>query len=312
MSSELEDRLRVDMERFTRDIHLPPSLALKACRHNQKRRATVRAAAASGAAVAITAGAVAAAGAAGAFGSMPANQASGPRPAATSTTGSQTAYVVARIEQALAPASVGNLISNSRTVFPRGFALEPVPGGMAGPQGSKTASAEWKVSYLVQRAYGGTERYSAFTASGRYVFDLGITLRNGTATATAVLYGSRTWWTATGGSSSGGRPGCVQGGTIRLSAGPGNGWPAFIRSQLACGAYSVIGRQVVGGIDTIKIAGPYGFALWVNPETYLPVQLAIGPTRDYFQWLPATQANLDLLKVSIPAGFKQVAPPERP
>ena len=61
----------------------------------------------------------------------------------------------------------------------------------------------------------------------------------------------------------------------------GNGWPAFIRSQLACGAYTVAGRQVIDGINTIKITGAGGrFTFWVNPANYLPVQANLGQQPD--------------------------------
>jgi hypothetical protein len=108
-----------------------------------------------------------------------------------------------------------------------------------------------------------------------------------------------------------GSPGCGLG-SIELSNGPGNGWPVFIRSQLACGAYTVTGRQVVDGIDAIKITGQTDrptLLLFVDPATYLPIQLNIGPLRISFQWLPATPANLAQLKVPGPTGFQQVPPP---
>ena len=96
------------------------------------------------------------------------------------------------------------------------------------------------------------------------------------------------------------------------SPGPGNGWPAFIRSQLACGAYTVAGRQVVDGTNAIKITGQTGrpaLVLFVDPATYLPVQLNVSPLRISFQWLPATPTNLAQLKAPVPAGFQQVPPP---
>jgi hypothetical protein len=46
MSTELEQQLRAAMERFTDDVRVPPRLAVKAYRHQQKRRMTTRAVAA--------------------------------------------------------------------------------------------------------------------------------------------------------------------------------------------------------------------------------------------------------------------------
>jgi hypothetical protein len=87
MSTELEQQLRGAMERFTEDVRLLPGLAVKAQRHQQKRRMTTRAVAAAGTAAAVAA-AVAVAGAAGAFGSAS-------RPPVQTA---YTAYVISHVE----------------------------------------------------------------------------------------------------------------------------------------------------------------------------------------------------------------------
>ena len=131
-----------------------------------------------------------------------------------------------------------------------------------------------------------------------------------------MIYGNDTWWTAPPPGGQGGTgpgPGCIRGDEIALGGGAGNGWPAFIRSQLACGAYTVAGRQVIDGMDTIKITGASGrFTFWVDPATYLPVQANLGQRQTDFRWLPATPANLAQLKVTVPAGFRHVPAPTRP
>jgi hypothetical protein len=106
----------------------------------------------------------------------------------------------------------------------------------------------------------------------------------------------------------------VQGGVVYLRPGPGGGWPGFIRSQLACGAYTIVGHQVIDGIDAIKLAGstPGWITLWVDPATYLPIQVTDGAVQSEFQWLPASAANLAQLNVVVPAGFQQVQPPPGP
>ncbi len=302
MTTELPDRLRSDMERFTRDLHVPEGLALKAYRHNRQRRRTLRVTAASGAAIAVTASAVAIAGVSGAFGSAHA-------PAARTET---TAYVLEHVEGALAPATVDNLISLDRIVFPPGVTLQRAVGGLGGGTATGTAGSPWSVASMLVSAYRGTDRYSAYSPSGQRVFDVGISNANGSATQTAVIYRTSTWWTAPETASEPGSSGCAEG-SIHLTSGPGNGWPAFIRSQLSCGAYMVAGHQVVDGIDAIKITGlPGQLTLLVNPATYLPVQLTVGPLQMHFQWLPPTLANLAPLKVSVPAGFRQVPPPAQP
>ena len=74
------------------------------------------------------------------------------------------------------------------------------------------------------------------------------------------------------------------------------------------------GRQLIDGIDAIKITGNGGRdTLWVNPAGYLPVRVmltlrAIQIQTD-FSWLAPTPANLAQLNVTVPAGFRQVAPP---
>ncbi len=301
----IEDQLRIDMDRFTRDIHTPEGLALKAFRHSQKRRATIRVG--SGAVTVLAAGALAAAGAAGAFGSGP-----GVIPAAVKPT-KATAYVVARVESALAPAHIGKLIGYTRMVYPPGVAIGPFPGGMGGGQrGSGAAFPQWSVGYTVGWGYGGSGRFEAYSPSGQRVFDLATRVVNGTATSTAVIYANRTWWTGTSPVRASGPSGCDEGQNVRLSPATG-GWPGFIRSQLACGAYTVAGHQMVDGVDAVKLNGPTsGFTILVDPSTYLPVQLTAGPQRWYFQWLPATPANLAQLSEPVPSGFQQVSPPARP
>jgi hypothetical protein len=274
-------------------------------RRNRQRRRRIRVAVASGAATAAAAGAVALAGVSGAF---------GPAPAAPAT--QTTAYVLRHVENALTPASVDHLIDVSRMTFPPGVTEEPVSGGrMAGGGTTGGAPSPWTVTSMLHWDYQGNQKFSAYGPSGRHVFDEGISIANGSATQTVVIYGGRTWWTATAAVRGGpGKPGCTQN-SIELGVGPGNGWPAFIRSQLACGAYTVAGRQVTGGIDAIEItgqAGPRTLTILVDPTTYLPIQLTLGPLRIGFQWLPVTPAGLAQLKVPVPAGFRQVRPPTQP
>jgi hypothetical protein len=299
MSTELEQQLHGAMERFTDGVRVPPGLAVKAYRHQQKRRMTTRAVAAAGTATAVAA-ALAIAGAAGAFGSAT-------RPVQTA----YTAYVVSHVEHALAASRVGNLVEADRTVFPPGSTLQPFPDELMGTQGG--ASSPWSTGSTLRWIYHGSARFSSFTASGQRVFDWEITPAHGT---TAVIYGNDTWWTAPPAGSQGGSgpgPGCIQGHEIALGGGAGNGWPAFIRSQLACGAYTVAGRQVIDGVNTIKITGASGgFTFWVDPATYLPVQAIFGQRQTDFHWLPPTPANLAQLKVTVPAGFKHVPAPARP
>jgi hypothetical protein len=307
MNTEFEQRLRSDMERITQNVHVPPGLALTAYRHSRRRKMRARAVTAAGTVTVLAAGAVAA-GVSGAFGSAGGRQA---RPPQIQT----DAYVISRVERALAAPNIANELSYQRTVYPAGFTLQPLPFGLRGSfDRSSGAGSPWSVGYWLHWEYQGSMKAAAFTATGQHVFDEGITAGDGTQATTAVIYTSQTWWTASGGGGSDGNgpapSSCVPGGTIALNGGTGNGWPAFIRSQLACGAYTVAGHQVVDGVDAIEITGNSGhIKLWVSPADYLPVRMTMGAGQTDFQWLPATPANLALLRVPVPAGFTQVSPP---
>jgi len=301
MSTELEERLRADMERATRDVRVPPGLALKACRHYHKRAITTRAVAAAGTAAVLTAGALSVAEVTGAFG----------RPAAGAQVRT-TAYVISRVEHALSAPDLANMVGYTRTVYRAGVTPRPVPGGvnsLADPAAISPQSAGYEVLW----AYHRSTRLSFFTASGQPVFGERITVGKGSLATTAVTYASHTWWRAqsarpaAAGSAS---QGCLPGGQIRLN-GSANAWPDFIHSQLACGAYSVAGKQLIGGVEALKITGGSGqITLWVNPATYLPMRLDQGGLIQVsFQWLPATRANLAMLNMPVPASFHQVAPP---
>jgi hypothetical protein len=297
MNTELEQRLRADMEQATQGVHVPPGLALKAYRHQQKRTMTTRAAIA-GAAAVLVAGALTAAGVTGAFG----RPAGGPQVKTTT-------YVISRVERALSAPGMTNVIAYTRTDYPAGITLHATPGGLnasGGPGGNSSQQGDYELLW----ANLHTTKLSAFTATGHRVFDERIAVGNGSLTTTVVNYASHTWWTtqsarpATGpGSAS-----CMPGGGIRLSGGY-NAWPDFIRAQLACGAYTVAGKQAVGGVDALKITASSGhLTLWVNASTYLPMRLEDGGLQTDFQWLPPTPANLAMLNMTVPAGIHQVSP----
>jgi len=300
MNTELEDRLRRDMERFADGLFLPPGLARRAYRRSRRRRSALRVAAASGMAAVLAAGAVAVAAVSGAF--RP------PSPPAPVPPARTTAYVLRHVEDALAPGRLGNLISVNRVTLPPGQTLTPAVGGMnGGPAAGGAGSPE--VTTLLRSQYQDMQKNTAEGPGGQPVFDVGFTIANGSETETVVIYGNRTWWTATVPASPPAAPGCATG-SITLSNGAGGGWPAFIRSQLACGAYAVTGREMIGGIDAIKITGrPGQLTMLVDPATYRPIRLTIGPMRTSFLWQRPTPARLAQLRVTVPAGFRRVPPP---
>jgi len=87
--------------------------------------------------------------------------------------------------------------------------------------------------------------------------------------------------------------------------------PSFIHGALACGGLSVTGRTRVDGAAAIKLTGTRRLAkppitLYVSPATYLPIRIVIGGLREDYRWLAPTAANLAMLKVRIPPGFRRV------
>ena len=304
MSTQFEDRLRDAMDQATGQVKLRPGLAARAYARRQRRRGTARVLAAAGTTLAVAAG-LAAAGAAGAFGS-------------SSGTGAQqasyTAYVVQHVEHALAAPGQANSVQYARSTYQPGTALQPAgPFAVRVSQGG--TSTPWAVRYAQRWVYHNTARTTAFGPAGRPVFELGATFPAGAAgSSVGVSWVSHTWWQQ----SLAAQP--APSSPAPINCGPpiqipdGTGWASYIRYQLSCGAYSVAGRQPVGGVDAIKIVSKQGMiTLWVSPRSYLPVRLILDLGRIHsqtdFRWLPPTPANLAQLRVTVPAGFSQVPPP---
>ena len=230
--------------------------------------------------------------------------------AASSQQLQETAYVVSRVGQALSGPAQRSTVRYARTVLQSGIILTPVPTGLR-LQVRTGAGSGLAASSVVSWSHQGTDKFSAFTATGQRVVDVRNTpAAGGGGMTVAVVYSDATWWRAVTAPGPLGRPRCG-GGNVIIGHG---GWPTFIRHELGCGGYTTAGRQRVDGINAIKIAGGKGLAvLWVDPATYLPVRalLAIGNQRPQtdFRWLPITPASLAQLRVPVPAGFRQVPPP---
>ena len=246
-----------------------------------------------------------------------------PPVASGSTSGAQTtAYVVKRVETALA---------STRMVF----------------RGTSNSMGQLSVTW----AYGKRSRFVEFTGkecghaltsggcthrggSERYLAN-GTTFVHGKLTGVYVTYFNRRYslsrvWTprptrARRGRNGGGRPGVA---TAH--------WSAFIHATLACGAARVTGHVLINGVETTKISGKPvtvklspGYAkvihekwarsywtLYVDPTTYLPVRMSGsarmfgGPMASYtsssvtdVRWLKPTRANIAKATITIPPGF---------
>ena len=300
MSLDVEDLLRQGMERFAEQVPVPSGLAHRAAQARRRRWLAIRAAAAAGTAAVTAAAVIAATGGAGAGGS-----AAQPR---------ATAYVVSRVEKALAGQ---HLVLHGRTTS-----------GDWGP------SSYW--------AYGPRNRFKELTGSGEPYIAVGTALIGGKLTGVYVTYYNRKWSLLPEGPAP--ASACSRTGTLEMAgpAAPARNWPAFIRATLACGAATVTGHAWIGGVKTVKITGSpvteklspgearaihekllrSRWTLYVNPHTYLPVRLSGsnytygGPMPGYYStgvtdmlWLPPSAANIAKTLVTIPPGFRHVRSP---
>lgn len=102
--------------------------------------------------------------------------------------------------------------------------------------------------------------------------------------------------------------------------------PADIKQWLDSGQLKIIGYQDINGHHTIGLREPWATGyreLWVDSRTFQPVRLITadfanlkGPMKNVRlitneTWLPRTEQLLTMVNhVQIPAGFRQVAPPQ--
>lgn len=101
--------------------------------------------------------------------------------------------------------------------------------------------------------------------------------------------------------------------------------PATLARGVADGAWRIVRRTRLDGQQAIELSEtghhsryviePLPTLLWVNAQTYLPIRLVSGTGNGYegmatvnFSFLPATEANLALLRVPIPAGYQRYVP----
>ena len=292
----------------------PVAAVLSRARARQRRQVLTGGAAVS--AVAAVAVLLAAAGQPGSR--QPPPLASGGTPGAQTT-----AYVVKRVETALA---------STRMVF----------------HGTSNSMGQLSETW----AYGKRSRFEEFTGrkcghalpsgectrrggSERFLAD-GTTFVHGKLTAVYVTYFNRRYslsrvWTPP-------RSACSPEAALEMG-GPGVAtahWSAFIHATLACGAARVTGHVLINGMETTKISGKPvtvrlspGYArvihekwernywtIYVDPTTYLPVRISGsarmfgGPMASYtsssvteVQWLKPTRANVAKATVTIPPGF---------
>lgn len=295
MSIDFEDRLRADMARV--QVTARPGLAREAHgRFARSRRRTALAVAATGTAAAVagaTAGLTLTAGTSGSSGD-----------AAAGTTG----YVVSHVTSALAAT---NAISYTSA--------------------RETGAGRFLTDRVIEWALGERTRQLIETSAGQPIVDNSARPDGGRGAIISVHYPARDWMPVTvpasalPGAPAGNTPLCTDNFLSAFAAAKtATSWTRIIRAGLACGMFTVAGRQWVDGVDAIKLAGhppAAGTAIWVDPRSYLPVrltgqvQLSVGGTGRQptgtltidFRWLPPTKANLAELTAPIPAGFREVS-----
>jgi hypothetical protein len=293
MSTGFEQRLRSEMEQVA--VRPRPGLVKEAYRSYRGKRRTTRAVAATGAAAIATGTAVGVAAAA----------------SPTATPAQTTAYVVRHVGSALAAA---NRMAYTNTTFrvPKNAVLthpEPVIDG-------------W--------SYGIRNRTLRESAGGQPLTEYWVRTGHGKPAFIVVNYQNRRWERlAYKPVTTGPQAGLCRAPQFFLILGARSAaaadWKPIVESGLRCGLFHVAGHQRVEGIDAIKLTGTAdtGITLWVDPHTYLPVQVAgnvqivestgkNGPVTAkatiwiHFRWLSPTRANLAQLTGTIPSGFRQV------
>lgn len=321
MNTDVEELLREGMERFTTGIQAPGGLARGAARLHRRRRA-VRAAAACGAAAVIAVAAIVLSGVAV---GAPARPSTGLAQARTA------AYVISRVENALA----------TEHLVLRGTSS----GGGWGPTVTWVYGARTKFVEFTGHGCGHAAPSGACTHRGgsEPYLAQGDALIRGKRYNAYVTYFDRKW---------SGSPGwepmpasaCSKTGGLEMSS-PAivtSHWPAFIKATLACGAATVTGHVRIDGRETTKITGSpvtvrlqagearavrekwvrARWTLYVDSTTYLPVRISSsnrtfgGPASSYasssvtdIQWLRPTAANIAKTLVTVPPGFRRVKSP---
>jgi hypothetical protein len=328
MNGDVEELVREGLDRLTADVRVPAEMVARARTRVRRRKIAARAALACGT-VAVTAAAVIAATGVGA-----------PRGTGGATNAQTTAYVIKRVQNALAAENfvIQGQATGSMTVSVHGHKV----------RSSNGTSMSW--------SYGNRSRFVEFTGrSCGQVTSNGCTHRGGSqlylADGTALIGGKLTGAIVTyfdhkyslhplGQDHV---KACSRTAQLELGAPAVTvpNWPAFIKAMLGCGAATVTGHARIGGVETTVISGsidvplPKGYArtikearervrytLYVDSATYLPVRAygsdetyggANGPTISAsvtsVRWLPPTAANIAKALITIPAGYTQVSSP---
>jgi len=319
MTMDVEDLLREGMERFTEEVPVPRGLVHKAARA-RRRRMTIRAAMAAGTAAVTAAAVIAVTGAGTGAGT------------GGVTNARTTAYVIGRVENALA---AENFVIQGQATGADAFSVH----------GHRVRDSNEPTSSWTYRNLWRTEEFT------------GISCGHARPNGVCTNHGGSEPYVAQGTARIGGRllsvyvtyynhryslsprghfhlKACSKTAQLGLG-GPAvtiPDWPAFIKAILGCQHATVTGHARISGVQTIVISGlidiplSKGYArmvkeprvrvrytLDVDSATYLPVRIysstetyggAAGPTVSAYvtnvRWLPPTKANIAKALVTIP------------
>jgi len=325
MTSDIQQLLREGLDRLTAGATTPSGLVGQAVQRNHRRRVTIYAATAAGAALAVALAVIVTVG-----------FTRGGRPPSPAGPAQSIADVDTRTERALAAEAARGkaiqevLFSGRHETF--GLTVlnqshTPNSGGSAVVPGVLSrVTAQRMVSWT----YRGLQLREGFSATGQLVFSSTVntvTTRSGKQRLEAygAAYPARTRWRTV----IRGLPGPLPRLTCQtvLAQLFVRAWRVTIPKALTCGVFYLAGRQQVGGVSAMAfIAKPQpGIArleLWIDPATYLPVRLdatfaaghgARSQLRRDYRWLPPTRANLAALRAAIrrariPPSFRQLPP----
>ena len=154
---------------------------------------------------------------------------------------------------------------------------------------------------------GGSTTRWRYSINGRPSYDQTITEMNGRQTITNVDFAAHAWWTEQSPSQ------CGQSSCQTFGPTPGQ-----VVQSLRTGEFRITGHPVVHGRPTIELTATYpGFSgtytLLVDTASYLPLQsvnsVNTSPFTTTYTYLPDTPANVALLQVPIPPGFRHAARP---
>ena len=309
MNTDVELLLREGLDRLTAAAQVDADMAGRVLTRRRRRRAAGYATAAA-AAAAVTAAVVFAA-TGGTVGPAATRMGATGRPAATGPA-LATAYVVRRVEDALA--NDDQVMRETQSwVAPNG------PGSLYFDGQQTYHTVTW--------GYRGRSNTESLGGRGQLQGAMGTGIVNGRLRVVQVDYIRHRWGLTAGYLSTGPVNACRT--PVLLGGwGESTNWPSVIQRTLACGRYRIMGYARIDGTDTIKMRGTWVLpavpsspattitdTLFVTPVSFLPVRITQSSAvpglhgslnSADIRWLPPTPANRARASVTIPCGYQQI------